>query len=297
MKKLILTVPFLYLSSILHAQLVDDVLNFYSGTEQEAYFSPVADIMTSASHAGLVDRMPLEEGFHLSFKIVTSASFVFGDQLKYFNPEEDDNYNYPANFQAPTFLGPAETVFVQNEENGTAKAHSPGLGTRYLTSGVPQLTIGNFAQTSVALRGLIVPIKSADGSLTWLGGTIQHNLGQYFIESADWGLVLALSYQQVKLKNHFDFSSQHVQLRFGKQKEKFHYQAFLAYQNGKLNTDFEYEKNGGGQDKFINSYTNNNKLAGGIGAGLNLSGFTLNSDITFLNPTVVSAQLGFMIGK
>lgn len=279
-------------SKKINAQSTEYFLNYYQGQNQINYFQPFADVLTSQLNNGFTNRMPLDDKFHIGLKVIGSASIFPGSKLKTFTPINENGE--ALSFSVPTVIGDPNAV-VDEHQNGTATTYLPGTGSRYIPLLAPQLNIGNFFGTSISFRYLPYNLKSEGEKFGWFGVGINHNLGRYFMKDENSFLVAHVAYQNVNISNYFDLTTQRVTLNYGKQWDKVYINSFLGYQSGNLNADFDFENSDGEMENFLLTLPNNNKIVGGLGAGLKLSVLSINTEFTFLQPTVLSLSVGLAL--
>ncbi|WP_341227678.1 DUF6588 family protein [uncultured Arcticibacterium sp.] len=289
MKKTLPLLFLLCLSFRVKAQNFDDFLKAYEGQNQISYFQPLSDVLTAGLNSGHVDRMPLDSSFHFTIKLIGNRSYFITDKLRTFEPLDAEGQ--ALGFQVPTIVGPSETVVIENQ-NGSADTYVPGSGSRFIPLVAPQITIGNFAGTSLSLRFAQYKGKESDDTFRWIGAGVQHNLGRYFLKNTNDFLVFNYAFQKLGMNNYFDFTTQRASIHAGKQAKLYHFYGFLGFQTGKLDADFEYEDSQDLTSQFNISLKNKNKLVGGVGAGLKLSVLIINAEVSLLQPTVVSANVG-----
>lgn len=201
----------------------------FLGANAQAFLKPLIDAMVVDMHSGFA-AIPEEEGFHISVRLVGMGTIVPDDQ-KVFKPKPFGR-TVEFTYNGLPFLGDLE---INPPELPTAV----GLGKRYTFTGrlrrirpkgspytggfdfiqqdasvtiggyrdltlvpmfAPQIDIGSFLGTGLALRFLPSVTIADVGELSALGIGIRHDVGRYF--SLPVGISAQLNYQTMKVNAH-----------------------------------------------------------------------------------------------
>lgn len=271
------------------AQKVDEIISSYTGANAKGFLQPLANTLTSTFNTGQAHKTSIDDGLHVYIGAVAFTTFVFDDKLKYFTGTTDRNFSPEQSAQVSTIVGPSKAVSV-NGTNGTSYTFPAGLGLKYFTVAVPQLTIGNIFGTELTGRFIAIDLGGDFGKLSLLGGGLRHDLGQYFIPSDSKFIISAeYAYQQFKAGNYVSLTTHKAGIYAGQQGKIFNYFAYAGYQNGAMNIRY----NDSVDASPVNiDLTNKNPLLLGIGAGAKLWILRLHLQASFISPVVVAGGLG-----
>ena len=271
------------------AQKVDEIVSSYMGSNAKGFLQPLANTLTSTFNTGQAHKTSIDDGLHVYIGAVAFTTFVFDDKLKYFTGTTDRNFSPEQSAQVSTIVGPSKPTTV-NGTNGTSYTFPAGLGLKYFSVAVPQITIGNVFGTELTGRFIAVDLGGDFGKISLVGGGLRHDLGQYFIPSdSKLHLSTEYAYQQFKAGDYVTLTTHKAGLYAGQQGKIFNYFAYVGYQNGAMNIRY----NNSVDASPINiDLTNKNPLLLGVGAGAKLWIFRLHLQASFISPVVVAGGLG-----
>lgn len=289
MKKLIL---FLFLLATyvngLFAQL-NSYLGSYTGQNKDGFLQPVASLLTTSFNTGLVQYASIDSGFHFYFGLVGSASFVFGDHLKYFNATTPIGFSPQSTVKVPTLLGPRNSV-NQAGTNGLVYTFPAGAGLKFLSLVVPQITVGTIAGTECIGRFFAYDTREDAGKMDYLALGFRHDIGRYFMKESHYKISIGYTYQKADVGDYLHLTSHLIQAIVGKSGKHWNYFAFAGYQSG--NIKGEYESTDAESTLIKYDLDNQSPIVAGLSGGFTMGALHIQSIIQGFDPKVMSFSLG-----
>ena len=270
------------------AQTVDAVIGNYTGANATGFLQPLADVLTSNFNTGSVHKTAVDSGFHAYFGIITTNTFIFSNNLKYFDGQTPDNFSPSQTASASTILGPSSITSVAGT-NGTSYSFPAGLGLRNFALAVPQLTIGSVFGTEISVRYFAYNFGGSFGTLTFKGGGIRHDFGRYFLKKSKYKLTAEATYQELQTGIYSNLKVLKVGVYAGKQGKKFNYFAYLGFQQGKMSINYQHSED---SKNYSYQLSNKNPLLVGVGGGMKLGILRLHAQVNFISPIVAAVGVG-----
>jgi hypothetical protein len=179
------------------AQLEDN-LGAYTDETAEGYLKPLQEAFGQALNSNFFTNAAIPKvGYHARFEI-RAMSVFFGSGDETFRAAAGGDFASQEEVDAPTVVGPTESVSVTDQGTGTTYVFPGGFDLSSLTIGVPQLTISAYA-TEAVLRWIAVDTGDAEiGDVKLFGLGVRHNVSQYFT-NFPLDLAGAFYYQTFKL--------------------------------------------------------------------------------------------------
>ncbi|MFN8354311.1 MAG: DUF6588 family protein [Spirosomataceae bacterium] len=291
MKRLLISLTLLLgagMWSTASAQKVDEIISSYSGANAKGFLQPLADVMTSTFNTGQAHKTSIDSGFHLYLGVVAFSTFILDDKLKYFTGTTDRNFSPQQSAQVSTLVGPSKYVTV-NGTNGTSYTFPAGLGLKYFSLAVPQITLGNVMGTELNVRFIAIDLGGDFGKISLMGGGLRHDLTRYLPKGFPLTISAEYSYQQFKAGDYVSLTTHKAGIYAGQQGKIFNYFAYVGYQNGSMNIRYNDSVD---VSPISIDLTNKNPLLLGVGAGMKLSIFRLYVQGSFISPVVAAGGIG-----
>ena len=292
MKKYIILFFGLFATSFLLAQ--DEWESFteaYTGQNSSGYVGPLVDVFNTSLNTGVFGMSNKKEGFHIELGVVGTMGFI-GSDLTTFTATTESPFAPEQSVEAPTILGPAQSVTVQGN-SGTGYTFPAGFDVEYLPLVVPQLRIGNLAGTDLTVRYFGVSLDETIEDVSLFGIGVRHNFGQYLPRHVI-DINLSYMYQQFKLGDVIDATTNLFQLQVGQTLGIFNYYGVAGYQNGSFDLVYTYENSEGTSDINLNLDTDST-LKLGVGAGVKLAILYLHAEYLVSSPSILAVGLGLGI--
>ncbi|WP_428655043.1 DUF6588 family protein [Runella sp.] len=270
------------------AQKADEIISSYTGANASGYLQPLADVLTSTFNTGHIHKTSVDSGFHFYIGLTAFSTWFTDDKSRYFMGTTPNGFLPVQEVRAPTILGPREIVTV-NGMNGTSYTFPAGLGTKSVLLAVPQITIGSILGTEFNVRFFGYDFGGDFGKLQFLGGGVRHDIGRYFLKNSRFRISAEYCYQKLNVGNYADLTTHKAGVYAGQQGKLFNYYAYVGYQNGAMNID--YQGSSDASPVHI-PLTNKNPLLLAAGMGVRLWIFRLNVHGSFIRPVVAAASLG-----
>lgn len=240
MKKAIILLLMLFLSSQIIAQEIENLFDNYTGENKTSFLQPLNDVIIPNFNQGLFQSPVMEKGFHLNIGLNISVGYVT-DNIKTFRGTTESSEEFPfepiQTANVPTIVGEIDPVEVEGI-NGTSYLFPGGANLKIAPFAIPQLTIGNLFGTEFTFRFFTYDINDDFGKLQHIGGAVRHNLSQYLpVGKFDWNV--GYGYQAFSIGDKADISSHLVFMDIGQHPGHFYYFGRLGYQTGKMKIDYE----------------------------------------------------------
>jgi hypothetical protein len=118
MRVMLLALPIILAASVVVAGL-EDQLAVYSGDNAEGYLEPLAEAIGTNLNNGLFQSSFISlTGFNAGFELRGMAVW-FSDDDETFRAKTEGGFNPPSSADAPTVVGPGESVTVTGEGGTT----------------------------------------------------------------------------------------------------------------------------------------------------------------------------------
>ncbi len=278
--------------SLFSSAQVNTYIGAYSGVNKDGYLQPIANVLTSSFNTGIVQYSRIDSGFYFYFGIIGSASLVLSENLKFFDAVTPENFIPNAIVSAPTLLGPRNSVNYQGI-NGTVYTFPAGIGLKFLSLAVPQISIGNLAGTEFTGRFFAYDTKDDVGKINYLAIGARHDLSQYFFKNKNADLSISYTYQKASTGTYLDFHSHLAKAIMGRSGKRWNYFAFVGYQKSKIKGTY---KSTDEKEEIVHyDLDNKNNLITGISGGISLGKLHMQGIASGLSPVVLSASLGLKL--
>lgn len=288
MKKFLLLLVCLFLSTSYTFSQVEDRFTFLNESEVGKYTKPLATTIGTALNSGAFHTAAVSKlfGFSLSFK---GMMVMIPSDQKTFNPSLPSGYT--ADKSTATIYGDKDGGSVYGGSNGYI-VYPGGIG----ESNIPLL----FPQVSFSLLGTeamvryMPNLKVGETEVGLFGVGLKHSISQYFI-LLPVDIAVQVLYNSFKVKDLIDVSNiafnAHVSKTFG----LFTAYGGIQYESTKFDLDYTFKGNTTGisNRQIKASIDGDNKVRMTVGGSVKLAFFVINADYSLGSQSTLTSGLTF----
>ncbi len=285
MKLLSLLLLFALLNSVSKAQdnsILDFGEAYFNDTNGPEYFKPLVNGLNNSLHSGLFPSSDFSNKFHFYIGVNANISFI-KEKDWYFEGVTELPYEPETKREVATVFGPNSAEVLQSS-NGEVYVFPGGFEMDKLLLGIPQISIGGFANTNVTFRFMATSLDKELNDLSLFGVGVQHNLSPYF-GFENFALNIEGSYHKFKMGDWMSSDFIMVRSSIAKSFNIFRAYGFLGYQNGQAELMNESKQ-------VVTTSKADNFLLFGIGGALELAFINLNLECIVNSYISLNAGLG-----